>query len=137
VSSIRVLLGGEWLRVVKPGYLQLNYFMAFKAAWIFPVILAWLWLGRRPVTTLVMVGSSLAILAAALLVLDLSRASTFCFPAVIMGMLALWEYAPRQCVHVLGACYVVNLITPFYQGMTSNLFTIHYPLVVEIARRVF
>jgi hypothetical protein len=134
VGSVASIVRGDYLNMIKPGYLQLCYFMSFKAAWLFPVILLWLWVGRRLWETLILMGSTLAILFASLLVLDLSRASSFCFPAVILGILALREYDQRFCTHALAVCLLLNLITPFYQGMTTGLFTIHYPLVVEVAR---
>jgi hypothetical protein len=122
---------------IKPGYLQLSYIMAFKAACVFPLILLWLWAGRRPLAAGILAFSTAAILLSSLLVLDLSRAACFCFPAVTLGILALWDYDRKFCKHALAICLLINLITPFYQAMTKGLWMINYPLVVELAPLLF
>jgi hypothetical protein len=126
----------KYIDVIKPGYLHICYFMAFKAAWIFPLILVWLWAPGRPWLTLLTASSCLLILTSAVLVHDLSRASTFCFPAVILGMLVLAEHDPDRAFDVVATCALVNFISPFYQGMTSGLWVISYPIFVELPRWV-
>jgi hypothetical protein len=118
----------------KPGYLHLSYSMTFKAAWIFPLVLIWLWAAKRPWLTLVTVGSLLLILAQSILVHDVSRGVAHCFPAVIMGMLVLAERCPERAFDIIGTCTLVNFITPFYQGTRSGLWVVSYPIVVELPR---
>jgi hypothetical protein len=136
-SSIRGILLGNHLEKVKPGYLQLSYFMAFKAAWLFPVVICLIWLRRRPWLVLVMVGSLALILIGAILVDDLSRAASFAFPMILIAIVGIWRRDPILCTHLILACLIINLITPFYQGMNSGLWLISYPLPVELARAVW
>lgn len=136
VDSMAMHLKGGTVDSIKPGYLQLSYFMAFKAAWVFPVIAVWLWLGPRFWRALVVASTILAILLASLLVQDTARTAAFCFPAVILGILALWERDKRKCIDFLMCCVLINLLTPFYHGMSHGLGPIFYPLPIEIVLRV-
>lgn len=127
-------LSGDLLKELKPGFLQLGYFMCFKAAWMFPLILFWMWAGKRPLLTLMLAASTLTILVLAAMITDMSRSASFCFPAVILGIAVLGRSDDQRCFDMVGACLLVNLISPFYQAMNWGLWMISYPLPVELAR---
>jgi hypothetical protein len=128
---------GTSIRYVKPGILQLCAFMSFKAGWLLALVPLWLWLARRPFTTLLMLGNLLAIAVLGLFVFDYSRALTFCFPLLMLGAIELDRSARPIAVAIVGTCYMINLITPFYHGITAGLWTLSYPLPVEIVRSLY
>jgi hypothetical protein len=133
-DRIRRHLVGGFLSEIRPGFLQLSGFMTFKAGWIFPLLLVWAWAGRRPMLALIAAADLLVIMGSALLVQDVSRAMTFCFPALLLAVLALHRSAPGAVVPVTATSLLVNLISPFYHGMGAGLWVISYPLPVELAR---
>jgi hypothetical protein len=125
---------GDLLRDLKPGYLQIGLFMCFKAAWIFPLVLLWMWAGKRPLLAAMLGASTLTILVLSAMITDMSRTASFCFPAVILGIVVLGRSDERRCFDMVGACLLVNLISPFYQAMNTGLWMIGYPLPVELAK---
>jgi hypothetical protein len=133
-QAINRYLNGEFLREMKPSFLHLTAFLTFKAGWLLAFLAVWLLLARRPLLALLLAGNMLAIFCSGLLVYDFSRALTFCFPVLVFGVIELHRSAPRIALPVLGTCYLINLITPFYQGMTYDLWIQSYPLPVDVAR---
>lgn len=132
-SGTRSHLLGEKLSGLQPFYVHLSASMTFKSAWVFPFILCWIWSRRRKWIMVMTLLSALLIGAASLLVTDLSRALTFLFPLVIMGIIELWRVDGPKCLTVVSTCLLVNLITPFFHGMTERLWVCHYPLPFELA----
>jgi hypothetical protein len=124
-------ISGDFLRQMMPSYLHLSAFLSFKAGWLLVFLGVWLWAARRPMAAVILFGNMLLIFAAGLLVLDFSRALTFCFPIAVLGAIELYRVSPRLALPVVGVCYLVNLITPFYQGMTKGLWIQSYPLPVD------
>ena len=73
-SRIMAHLEGEQLSLLRTEYVHLSASMTFKSAWVFPIILCWIWASRRKwlmVTTLI---SALLIGLLSVFVQDLSRA---------------------------------------------------------------
>jgi hypothetical protein len=123
-----------YVQQIRPGWLHLAAFMSFKAGWLLAIVPLWFLLGRRPFTTMILAGNLLVITALGLLVFDFARALTFCFPLLLIGAIELDRSARSLTVPIVGTCYLINLITPFYQGLTIGVWTISYPLPVELAR---
>ena len=123
----------EYFREMKPSVLHLTAFLTFKAGWLLAFAAVWFLLARRPMLALLLAANMVAIFGSGLVVYDFSRALTFCFPVLVLGVIELHRSAQSIALPVLGTCYLINLITPFYQGMTYGLWIQSYPLPVEVA----
>ncbi len=129
--EIERYLALEFLNAMNPMYLHLSASMTFKAGWLLALMPMWLWLTRRPRVVAILAANVLTIAGLAVMVHDFSRALTFCYPLLLLGVLALEEEAPHSALTVVSTCYAINLLTPFYQGMTKGLWLVSYPLSVE------
>ena len=138
MSSIRLTmyLRGDFLKDIVPAAIPLSGFMTFKAAWLFALAgVAWMY-QRHWLLGIYVTAVLLAIAGSSLLVHDFSRALAFCFPVILLGLAGSWRRDPHTCIIAAGTCLMVNLLSPFFQGLTSGLWVISYPLPLELARLI-
>jgi hypothetical protein len=132
-----VEMDGEVLDTFDPYILQLSVFVAFKAAWLFVFVPMWTVARRSRLAAAVLVAGFVGVAIPAFLVHDVSRAMGFAFPLILLGFVELHRVRASSALLVAGTCLAVNLISPFYHGMTWGLWVISYPLPLEIIRRLF
>lgn len=127
-ERVATYLDGRYLKNIDFYFLPLSIGMTFKSGWLFAVAPIWLWLGRRPWPALGLLVNLLAIVAAGILVHDVSRALAFAFPFVLLGTILTYRAAPRYAVPMMSTCYIINIFTPFYQGWSWMLWIQSAPL---------
>ena len=133
----RVEMDGEVVDPIDPYILHLSVLVAFKAAWLFVFIPLGTIVQRNRLVGAFLALAFLAVAAPAFLVHAVSRAMGFAFPLILLGLVELWRRSPSTGLVVAGTCLAVNLISPFYHGMTWGLWVISYPLPLELIRRIF
>ncbi len=116
--------------------INLSAFLAFKAAWFFLLVAVWeigrqkwFWGGYLVIVLIGIAGPSL-------LVHDISRALGYCFPLILLGIVAMWRRSPQACTIATGMCLIVNLIMPSYHGLAWRLWEISYPLPFVLLRHM-
>lgn len=132
-----VVLDNEVVPAIDPYILHLSVFVAFKAAWLFVFIPIWIIGQRNRLMGAFLAMAFAAVAVPAFVVHDVSRAFGFEFPLILLGFVELWRRRPSTGLTVAGTCLAVNLMSPFYHGMTWGLWVISYPLPLELIRRIF
>ena len=125
---------GRYLKNINLHFLPISLWMTFRAGWLLAFVPFWVWLGKRPWLVLGLSVNLLAIVLAGVAVHDVSRALVFAFPLVLLGVILAHRAAPRFAVAMASTCYLVNLLTPTYQGWTWTLWIQSAPLPWVVAR---
>jgi hypothetical protein len=98
-----------------PGEAVRGLYAAFRACWLFPLLLLGRWAKTRSLLAPVLLLLFVPIVAAALSVGDISRVTSFALPAVLLGYVELYRHDARQGVALATAALVLNVISPIYQ----------------------
>jgi hypothetical protein len=134
---VEVEMDGQVLNAIDPYILHLSVFVGYKAAWLFVFIPIWAVAHRSRLSAAILGAGFVGVAVPAFLVHDVSRAMGFAFPLILLGFVELYRRSARTALLVAGTCLAVNLISPFYHGLTWGLWVISYPLPVELLRRIF
>ena len=134
-NRMQLYFAGKFFDVIKANRIHLSAFVAFNSAWFFLLVAVWE-IGRRKwlwggYLLMVLIG----IAGPSVIVHDISRALVYCFPFILLGMVAIWRRSPQACTIATGMCLIFNLMMPTYHGFTFGLWEISYPLPLEIIRQ--
>jgi hypothetical protein len=115
----------------------LGWFETLRAGWLLPALAVGLWCTQRRWWDVVIFGLAIALcLGQAGLVMDISRAGAFAWPAILIAARALAAHDPAKFLNALNLALLLNVLSPCYQVILSRGIYLYWPLPLAALRAV-